>query len=182
MFDPISIGLEITAIVKGAELAVKTVQQAIKVGKDIHAISGDIMSFLSGTASLKIKKAEIEAAALEAEDGQDFTALAFDIVLKEKKLKEDEEYLKDVVIYELDQATVWFDMVRKRDELISAHAAKTLERIRAARAAKQAEESRIRRKKEEMIESIQLAATIIVGTLVTGSMVYGLYYAIKYYH
>jgi hypothetical protein len=160
MLDPVSLGLEIAAIVASAESAVKTVKKAIQVGKDIHAVSGEIMGFLNGTAELAALKVKIEAVATDPDSEVNLTSLAFDIVLKEKKLREDEEYLKNMVIYELDEVDVWFSMVRKRDELYQQKAAAHQAKLTEARI-------KLRMAQEKIAKRKARIAAIIENTIIT---------------
>ena len=181
MFDPISIAVEIAVIMKGAQAAVTGVQSAIKLGKDIHSVSKELYGFFHKSAELKIIQAEVQAKSIDPECTEDLTALAFDIVLSEKKLRDDEQQLKNMIIYELDEAEVWFDMVRKRDELIEqrAHAAK--EKIREANLRVKAESARLQRKKENFWNLVNLWATVAVGTSFVFATFYGLWYMIINY-
>jgi len=181
MFDPISIGLEITAIMAGAQTCVKGVQTAIKLGKDIHSISKELSGFFHKSAELRVIQTEVQAKSLDPECTEDLTALAFDIVLNEKKLRDDEERLKHTIIYELDEAEVWFDMVRKRDELIQQRAHAAEEKIRAANLHIKAEKARLQRKRENFWDTVNLIATIVVGIGFVFGTFYGLWYMIVNY-
>ena len=160
MLDPVSLGIEIAAIVASADSAVKTVKKAIQVGKDIHAVSSEIMGFLNGTAELAALKVKIEAVATDPDSEVNLTSLAFDIVLKEKKLREDEEYLKNMVIYELDEVDVWFSMVRKRDELYQQKAAAHQAKLTEARMKLRIAQEKIAKRKARI-------AAIIENTIIT---------------
>jgi len=163
MLDPISIGLEIAAIVASADSAVKTVKKAIQVGKDIHSVSNEIMGFLNGTAELAALKVKVEAVATDPDSEVNLTSLAFDIVLKEKKLRDDEEYLKNMVIYELDQVDVWFSMVRKRDELYRQKAAAHQAKLTEARIKLKLAEEKIAKRKARIKNIIETTVTITLG-------------------
>jgi len=163
MIDPISIGLEIAAIVASADSAVKTVKKAIQVGKDIHAVSNEIMGFLNGTAELGALRVKVEAIAVDPDSEVNLTSLAFDIVLKEKKLRDDEEYLKNMVIYELDQVDVWFAMVRKRDELYRQKAAAHQAKLTEARIKLKLAEQKIAKRRARIKNIIETTITIILG-------------------
>jgi len=169
MIDPISIGAEIALIVSGADSAVKTVKKAIQVGKDIHAVSNEIMGFLNGTAELAALKVKVEAAATDPDSEVNLTSLAFDIVLKEKKLRDDEEYLKNMVIYELDQVDVWFAMVRKRDELYAQKAAAYQAKLTEARLKLKLAEEKIAKRKAKIKHIIENVITITLGV---GSIIF----------
>jgi hypothetical protein len=167
--DPVSIGLEIAAIVAGADSAVKTVKKAIQVGKDIHSVSNEIMGFLNGTAELAVLKVKVEAAATDPDSEVNLTSIAFDIVLKEKKLREDEEYLRNMVIYELDQVDVWFAMVRKRDELYKQKAAAHQAKLTEARLKLKLAEEKIAKRRAKIKNIIETTITVILGV---GSIVF----------
>jgi hypothetical protein len=169
MIDPISIGAEIALIVANADAAVKTVKKAIQVGKDIHAVSNEIMGFLNGTAELGALRVKVEAIAVDPDSEVNLTSLAFDIVLKEKKLRDDEEYLKNMVIYELDQVDVWFAMVRKRDELYRQKAAAHQAKLTEARLKLKLAEEKIAKRKAKIKHIIETVITITLGV---GSIIF----------
>lgn len=173
--DPITIGVAFAA----AETAVKGIKRAIALGKDINSIAGELTSFFKHTAEVKIAAAEAQRAADNPQSTQDVTMLAMDIVLKEKKLRDDETALRNMIIYELDQAEVWFAMERKREEIlakqrqadeakIKAHTEMILEQKRLARIEK--------KKREEFWYKVQLFAGISISIVIVAMFIYGLYW------
>ena len=178
MLDPVSLGIEIAAIVASADSAVKTVKKAIQVGKDIHAVSSEIMGFLNGTAELAALKVKIEAVATDPDSEVNLTSLAFDIVLKEKKLREDEEYLKNMVIYELDEVDVWFSMVRKRDELYQQKAAAHQAKLTEARMKLRMAQEKIAKRKARIAAIIENTIVTILGLGSIGFLAWGFVWVI----
>ena len=96
-------------------------------------------------------------------------------------MRDDEERLKHTIIYELDEAEVWFDMVRKRDELVEQRASAAKQKIREAELHKKAEIARIQREKENFWNLVNLWSTILVGTGFVSGTFYGLWYMIVNY-
>jgi hypothetical protein len=178
--DPITIGLAFTA----AEAAVSGIKRAIALGKDIHEITGDLSSFFKHTAEVKIAAAEAQRQADDPTSTQDVTMMAMDIVLKEKKLRDDEAALKNMIIYELDQAAVWFDMERVRENIlqkqrradeakIKAHTEMILEQKRLARVKQ--------RKREQFWYNVQVVLGLIISSIIVAGFCYALYWLFNEY-
>jgi hypothetical protein len=106
MIDPI------TAFA-AAQAAVKGVQAAIKLGKDIGAISGDLMKFFD--AKDVVAKA---AAAPKKGFGQSDTATAFNTVMHLKQLQDAENQLKDMLIWS-GNAPLWQSLIQERNNIVS---------------------------------------------------------------
>ena len=106
MIDPI------TAFA-AAQAAVKGVQAAIKLGKDIGAISGDLMKFFD--AKDVVAKA---AAAPEKGFAQSDTATAFNTVLHLKQLNDAETQLKEMLIWS-GNAPLWQSLIQERNNIVS---------------------------------------------------------------
>lgn len=106
MIDPI------TAFA-AAQAAVKGVQAAIKLGKDIGAISGDLMKFFD--AKDVVAKA---AAAPKKGFAQSDTATAFNTVLHLKQLNDAETQLKEMLIWS-GNAPLWQSLIQERNNIVS---------------------------------------------------------------
>ena len=106
MIDPI------TAFA-AAQAAVKGVQAAIKLGKDIGAISGDLMKFFD--AKDVVAKA---AAAPKKSFGQSDTATAFNTVMHLKQLQDAENQLKDMLVWS-GNAPLWHALIQERNNIVS---------------------------------------------------------------
>jgi hypothetical protein len=106
MIDPI------TAFA-AAQAAVKGVQAAIKLGKDIGAISGDLMKFFDA-------KDVVAKAAATPKKGfaQSDTATAFNTVLHLKQLQDAENQLKDMLIWS-GNAPLWQSLIQERNNIVS---------------------------------------------------------------
>lgn len=179
--DPITIGLAFTA----AQTAVKGIKQAIALGKDIQSISHDLGSFFKSSAEVKVAAAEAHRLADDPNTNEDVTMMALDIVLKEKQLRDDEEALKNMIIYELDEAAVWFDMERQREQILEKRRLADQAKIKAATEAK-LERNRVLRKKqkerEELLNNLGIAIGIVVSLFIIAGFVWAGYYVIQTYH
>jgi hypothetical protein len=178
--DPVTIGLAFTA----AQAAVKGIKQAIALGKDIHSITNELSSFFKSSAEVKVAAVEAQRAADNPHCTEDVTMMALDIVLKEKQLRDDETALKDMIIYELDSAEVWFAMERKRDEILEKRHLADQEKIKAEteRVLEEKRQARIKERKREIFWSnVELWGTIITGIMVVAGLFYGLWWMINYY-
>ena len=95
-----------------AQAAIKGVQAAIKMGKDIHAMSGDLMKFFE--AKDVVAKA---AAAPKKGFAKSDIAQAFESVLHAKQLQDAENELKQHLIWS-GQADVWQAIVMERNNIV----------------------------------------------------------------
>lgn len=143
MIDPI------TAFA-AAQAAVKGVQAAIKLGKDIGAISGDLMKFFDA-------KDVVAKAAATPKKGfaQSDTATAFNTVLHLKQLNDAETQLKEMLIWS-GNAPLWQSLIQERNNIVSKRKAEEV----------QAQKIKDKRKKEidsaiMFVLSIVLALSIM---------------------
>jgi hypothetical protein len=107
MIDP----LTAFAVAQGA---IKGVQAAIKMGKDINAISGDLMKFFEAKdviAKESIKKKPKGFA-------QSDTAVAFEVVMQLKQLQDAEAELKQMLIWSGND-DVWNALMLERNRMVT---------------------------------------------------------------
>lgn len=95
-----------------AQAAVKGVQAAIKLGKDIHAITGEAMKFFEA-------KDVVQRAASKPKTGfaGSDTAQAFEIVMQAKRLDDAEKELNQWLVLN-GHADVWQQLLIERNNLI----------------------------------------------------------------
>ena len=95
-----------------AQAAVKGVQAAIKLGKDIHAITGEAMKFFEA-------KDVVQRAASKPKKGfaGSDTAQAFEIVMQAKQLDDAEKELNQWLVLN-GHADVWQQLLITRNDLI----------------------------------------------------------------
>jgi hypothetical protein len=179
--DPITIGLAFSA----AQAAVKGIKEAIKLGKDVGDITHELGGFFKHSNQVREAAAEAQQQANNPDCTEDITMLALDLAFKEKKLRDDETALKDMIIYEMDAADVWFDMIKKRDAMMGKRRAADEERLR-----KQIEETLARNKlqrekqrnRERLIDMLQTIGTVVTTAIVVGgALSFGLWWAIINY-
>ncbi len=105
MIDP----LTAFAVAQGA---IKGVQAAIKMGKDINAISGDLMKFFE--AMDVVAKAAVKPKGF----GQSDTAVAFETVMQLKQLQDAEAELKQMLIWSGND-DVWNAIMLERNRMVT---------------------------------------------------------------
>lgn len=116
--DPLTVGAAFAV----AQASVKTVKEAIKLGRDIYEVSGDLTKFFTSQSQInqELRKAEGKKQELLKEDRkQDYyalTAQALDAAIKAKKIKQDEAEIKTLLIWS-GNGDVYHDMVRERMRL-----------------------------------------------------------------
>ena len=131
-----------------AQAAIKGVQAAIKMGKDLQGISGDLMKFFEA-------KDVVAKAAAEPKKGfgKSDTAQAFETVLHAKQLQDAENELKQMLIWS-GQADVWQSIVLERNKIVQKRKSEEI-----------AMEKAKAKKKKEIEETIEMVLAIAVGAL-----------------
>ena len=144
-----------------AQVAIKGIQASIKMGKDLHAISGDLTKFFEckdvvAKAAVNPKKSTF---------GRSDTAQAFETVMHAKQLQDAENELKEYLIMS-GNSDVWQAIMLERNNIVSRRKAEE----------KQQELARAKRKQEisEVVNMVLLAAVVaLIITLVAwGTMEY----------
>ena len=115
-----------------AQAAVKGVKAAIALGKDIHAISGDMMKFFE--AKDVVQKA---ASNPKSAFGKSDTAAAFEIVMQAKQLADAERELNNYMVMS-GNADLWQQLMIERNNIIQNR--KSQEILDAKHAKKKKEE------------------------------------------
>ena len=95
-----------------AQGAIKGVQAAIKMGKDISAISGDLMQFFE--AKDVIAKESVKTKGF----GKSDTAVAFETVMQLKQLQDAENELKQMLIWSGND-DVWNSLMLERNRMVA---------------------------------------------------------------
>jgi len=127
-----------------AQAAIKGVKAAIALGKDIQAVSGDLMKFFE--AKDVVQKA---ASKPKSSFAQSDTAQAFEIVMQAKVLADAERELNNYMVMS-GNADLWQQLLIERNRIIQQ---RKVEEILAANHAK---------KRKEEVEELQ---TWLMGSL-----------------
>lgn len=139
-----------------AQAAIKGVQAAIKMGKDIGAISGDLMKFFEA-------KDVVAKAASEPKKtfGKSDTAQAFETVMHAKQLQDAENELKQHLIWS-GNADVWQAIMVERNNLVQKRKAEevAMEKAKAKR-------------RKEIEEAVTMLLLGVAGALVMTLVVWG---------
>ena len=114
-----------------AQAAIKGVQAAIKMGKDIQAVSGDLMKFFE--AKDVVQKA---ASKPKSSFAKSDTAQAFEIVMQAKILADAERELNNFMVMS-GNADLWQQLMIERNRIIQK---RKVEEILAANHAKKRKE------------------------------------------
>lgn len=149
MIDPI------TAFA-AAQAAIKGVQAAIKMGKDLQGISGDLMKFFEA-------KDVVAKAAAEPKKGfgKSDTAQAFETVMQAKQLQDAENELKQMLIWS-GQADVWQAIMLERNKLVQKRKSEEIA----------VEKAKAKRKKEVQ-EVVEMVLAIVAGALLITLLAWG---------
>lgn len=97
-----------------AQAAVKGVQAAIKLGKDIHAITGEAMKFFEAKDVV-----QREASKPKSTFAKSDTAQAFEIVMQAKMLNDAEKELNNWMVMS-GHADLWQQLLIERNNIIQA--------------------------------------------------------------
>ena len=95
-----------------AQAAIKGVQAAIKMGKDIHAIGGEMMKFFEAKDAV-----QKEAAKPKSSFAKSDTARAFEIVMQAKQLADAERELNNYFVMS-GNADLWQQLLVERNNII----------------------------------------------------------------
>ena len=139
-----------------AQAAIKGVQAAIKMGKDLQGISGDLMKFFEA-------KDVVAKAAAEPKKGfgKSDTAQAFETVMHAKQLQDAENELKQMLIWS-GQADVWQAIMLERNNLVQKRKSEEI-----------AMEKAKAKKKQEISETIEMVLAIAAGALLITLLAWG---------
>ena len=139
-----------------AQAAIKGVQAAIKMGKDLQGISGDLMKFFEA-------KDVVAKAAAEPKKGfgKSDTAQAFETVMHAKQLQDAENELKQMLIWS-GQADVWQAIMLERNNLVQKRKSEeiAMEKAKAKR-------------KQEISEAIEMVLAVVAGALLITLLAWG---------
>ena len=139
-----------------AQAAIKGVQAAIKMGKDLQGISGDLMKFFEA-------KDVVAKAAAEPKKtfGRSDTAQAFETVMQAKQLQDAENELKQMLIWS-GQADVWQAIVMERNNLVQKRKSEEIAMDKAKA-----------KRKKEVQEVVEMVLAIVAGALLITLLAWG---------
>ena len=134
-----------------AQAAIKGVQAAIKMGKDIHAVGGEMMKFFEAKDVVQRAASQPKSSFAKSD-----TAQAFEIVMQAKQLADAERELKDWMVLS-GHADLWQQLVIERNNIIQQR--KTQEIL---------DEKNAKTKKKEMDQFIVALLCGAIAILVFG--------------
>lgn len=128
-------------IYAGAQATIAGIKGAIAMGKDINGLIGDFSKFFLMADQVHVASTKKKIESIKKSDSQ-IAAEALEIAWASKKLREDERYLKDMLIWSGND-DVYYEMMKERIRL-------SKERAEAERL----EEERIQRQRETIGELV----------------------------
>ena len=108
-----------------AQTAVKGIQSAIKMGKDINGIMSDVIKFMDAKDAVVASKSKSNA--------KSDTGKALETVMQAKKLADQEKELKEMLIYS-GNGDVWTAMLLERSKIRHQRLQETLKAEKKRRA------------------------------------------------
>ena len=163
--DPLTVG----AAFAMAQASVKTVKEAIKLGKDIYEVSGDLTKFFHAHHQIKQESLQVEEKKRESlkenrqQDYYELTAQALDVAIKQRKMIQDEAEIKTLLIWS-GNGDVYHAMVKERLRL---------EKEQALAQSKDLFDRTMREKQKQELQELQKDIAVVVGTiLIFGIMFY----------
>ena len=150
----------------GAQATMAGIKGAIALGKDINNLMGDVSKFFGMAEQVHIGATKKKIESIKKSNSQ-ISSEALQIAWASKQLREDERYLKDMLIWS-GNADVYYEMIAERTKMAKERA----EEERAQEEARQ-------KNKEKMAEIFMIlmfligASVIIFALVLGGTQVYG---------
>jgi hypothetical protein len=114
-----------------AQAAIKGVQAAIKMGKDIHAIGGEMMKFFEAKDVVQRAASQPKSSFAKSD-----TAAAFEIVMQAKQLADAERELNNWMVMS-GHADLWQQLLIERNNIIQKRKTQEILDEKAAKAKKE---------------------------------------------
>ena len=140
-------------IYAGAQATIAGIKGAIAMGKDINNLIGEVSKFYHMADQVHVASTKKKIESIKKSDSQ-IAAQELEMAWASKKLREDERYLKDMLIWSGND-DVYYEMIAERTRM-------SKERAEAERL----EEERIQRQRETMGELIMNTLLFIAGIAV----------------
>ena len=107
-------------IYAGAQATIAGIKGAIAMGKDINNLIGEVSKFYSMADQVHVAGTRKKIESIKKSDSQ-IASEALEIAWASKKLREDERYLKDMLIWSGND-DVYYEMMKERTRLAKERA------------------------------------------------------------
>jgi len=107
-------------IYAGAQATIAGIKGAIAMGKDINNLIGEVSKFYNMADQVHVASTKKKIESIRKSDSQ-IAAEALEIAWASKKLREDERYLKDMLIWSGND-DVYYEMVAERTRMAKERA------------------------------------------------------------
>jgi len=165
--------IEIAVAYATAQAAVAGIKKAIELGHEIQDCYHDISSFFNAQAEIEIATIQQKSDKTIGKKQQSATSEALDAVFANRQMRRMEQELKEMLIYNSgNESGLYDEMCQRRLEIVQ----KRKEEIEEVARAERLRLAAIARKKAQRIETIQNWLTAIVGTAISGAIIYCIYW------
>jgi Fe2+ transport system protein B len=171
--------IEIAVAFAAAEAAVAGVKKAIALGKEVQECYHEISTFFQ-------HQGEIQAAAIQQEHEKkmgrtpqvtqgDATKQALDATFAARRMFRMEIELKEMLIYQSNEAGLYEEMCQRRDAIILEVKERIEEEARQVRMAEAAK----KRKREERLQNIQEWCAVVLGVSISSAIMWVIFWMFR---
>ena len=181
----IAIGAAVSGIkvaYDAAQMAIDAIKQAAELGHQAQDVMADLGSFFSAQGKVEAAVKEAQAAKIAGvphEDGRSDTEVALDAMMMARKLKADEEFIKDYLTYGCNEAGLYTELCERRDAIANEREQKEMAE-RAAKTEALLEAKRIemkkRKKRQHYIDMAVNTVSVLIGTAAAAGLTYFIYW------
>lgn len=176
--EPIS---TIALVYAGAQTAVEGVKKAIALGKEIRDVYGELSTFFhaQGKIEAEVRKQEFQQAIAPTIQKKSVTQQALDTVFMRREMFRMEVELREMLIYQFNEAGLYQEMCDERDRIIAREREALEEEQRKATEALLAEKRRLREIEKAKRARIQLVVdtiAITLGVCISLAIFYGVWW------
>jgi len=150
----------------------------------VFTAQGEVQKQINDAKKQKIEPpAVVDGQPVEPVARKSATVVALEAMQYERELKQHEEELKHYLTWQCQEPGLYAELCQRRDAIVNAEREEEEERRRAAmeiRLREKAELMRKRREKQRKIDFAVEVLTVIVGAIVSGALIYGIYFMVTY--
>ena len=180
--EPIS---TIAMVYAGAQTAVEGIKKAVALGKEIREVYGELSHFFhaQGKIEAEVRKQEFQQVVATTTQKKSVTQQALDTVFMRREMFRMEVELREMLIYQFNEAGLYEEMCAERDRLIAKEREALEAEQRAATEALLAERRRqreIQKAKQARIALVVETVAVVVGAGIGLGICYGIWWMFHY--
>jgi hypothetical protein len=175
----------IAMVYAGAQTAVEGIKKAVALGKEIREVYGELSSFFhaQGKIESEIRKQEFQQVVASSTQKKSVTQQALDTVFMRREMFRMEVELREMLIYQFNEAGLYEEMCAERDRIIAKDREAIEEAQRAATEALLAERRRLReikKAKQARMALIVETIAVVMGVVISLAICYGIWWMFHY--